>query len=203
MGLGRLARAASASVCVAALFGVGSPAFADETRLYTYDALGRLVTAESSGTVNNNQANSICYDPAGNRVQYRADSAGVISSCATTGGSAPPPVNVTVAISDTSGFENSIMTFTVTLSAPAPSSMSVYYATATGTAGTSDFVPTSGTLTFTAGQQTLYVYVEARGDTVPEGNEQFYVDLSNPTGGLAIVDSRGVGTIFNNGGLEF
>lgn len=40
---------------------------ASETITYTYDALGRLVNASTSGTVNNGLTTSTAYDPAGNR----------------------------------------------------------------------------------------------------------------------------------------
>src|SRR3954470_18540503 len=62
---------------------------ASETTTYSYDALGRLVSAASSGTVNNGLATTIAYDPAGNRSCY-----GVTGAGAGSGGSdcsAPPP----------------------------------------------------------------------------------------------------------------
>ena len=65
--------------------GASSAAYAGETITYTYDALGRLVKTVSSGTVNNNQTHSICYDEAGNRVTYKSDSGGSAASCVTQG----------------------------------------------------------------------------------------------------------------------
>ncbi len=59
---------------------------ASETVTYTYDALGRLVAVQHGGTVNNGRADSLCYDPAGNRTQYRSSAAGGLADCA-----APPP----------------------------------------------------------------------------------------------------------------
>jgi hypothetical protein len=56
-------------------------AFAGETQVYTYDALGRLTAVQYSGTVNNGQAHSLCYDPAGNRTKYRSSASGVIAAC--------------------------------------------------------------------------------------------------------------------------
>jgi hypothetical protein len=61
--------------------GAGSPAFASETITYTYDALGRLVVAKSTGTVNNNQTHSICYDAAGNRILYDSNTTGTPPAC--------------------------------------------------------------------------------------------------------------------------
>jgi YD repeat-containing protein len=43
------------------------PATASETITYTYDAQGRLVTAQGSGDVNNGVATATTYDAAGNR----------------------------------------------------------------------------------------------------------------------------------------
>jgi len=44
-----------------------SPAWATETITYTYDALGRLVQAAHSGSVNNGQQTTYTLDPASNR----------------------------------------------------------------------------------------------------------------------------------------
>ena len=64
---------------------ITTPAIASETITYTYDALGRLVVTKSTGSINNNQTHSICYDKAGNRVNYSANSTGVSASCVTQG----------------------------------------------------------------------------------------------------------------------
>jgi len=70
--------------------GLSSVAHATETVTYTYDALGRLVVGSSTGTVNNGQARSYCYDAAGNRTQIRIDAAGNTAPCATSTGSPTP-----------------------------------------------------------------------------------------------------------------
>jgi YD repeat-containing protein len=48
-----------------------SPALAASTTTYSYDALGRLTKAETSGTVNNGATVTISYDAADNRVTYQ------------------------------------------------------------------------------------------------------------------------------------
>src|SRR5690606_35999668 len=73
------------------LFGLAVAGAASETKTYTYDALGRLVKAQSSGTVNNLDTNSICYDPAGNRTQYKSNGAGGALNCG-SGSSNNPPI---------------------------------------------------------------------------------------------------------------
>lgn len=88
--------------------------------------------------------------------------------------------------------------FTVSLSAPSPSPVTVHYATSNGTATSgSDYIGTSGDLTFMPGQTTKTAPVPVVGDVVDEPNETFFVDLSAPSG-AAIVDGHGVGTIIDD-----
>ena len=75
--------AGAASILLTAGFAV--PVSADETQTYSYDALQRLISVQYSGTINDNQAHSICYDPAGNRSRYRSSPTGVVSICAVPG----------------------------------------------------------------------------------------------------------------------
>ena len=67
-----------------------------------------------------------------------------------------------------------------------------------------DYVSRSGTLTFTAGQTSKTVNINAKGDTTIEPNERFSVRLSNCNdSGVAITflsDNRGVGTVKNDDG---
>ena len=49
---------------------VPATAFASSTTTYTYDALGRLIQANTTGTVNNGLQMGTTYDPADNRVTY-------------------------------------------------------------------------------------------------------------------------------------
>jgi len=46
---------------------LGAAAYAAETINYTYDARGRLVQVNHSGTVNNNVVTNYTYDKANNR----------------------------------------------------------------------------------------------------------------------------------------
>jgi hypothetical protein len=89
-------------------------------------------------------------------------------------------------------------TFAVTLSAASGRTVTVNYATANGTASSSsDYVATSGTLTFAAGQTTQTITVTIRGDNTNENNETFNMNLSNASN-ASISDSQGVCTILDD-----
>jgi hypothetical protein len=70
----------------------------------------------------------------------------------------------------------------VNLSSPLPNNVSVQYTTTKGTASTADFVKSAGTLTIPAGQTQGLIAVTIKGDTTPEKNESFTVNLSNAVG---------------------
>src|SRR6185369_8497480 len=59
------------------------------------------------------------------------------------------------------------------------------------------YTPISGTLTFNAGELVKTITVLVKGDTRSEGNETFFVSLSNLVN-ATMVDSLGVGTITND-----
>lgn len=85
--------------------------------------------------------------------------------------------------------------FTVGLSAPSGQTITVNYATADGKAKAgSDYVATSGVLTFTPGQTSKTVTVVVKGDTIGETDETFYVNLSGVTNAI-MIDNQGLGTI--------
>src|SRR6185436_11315360 len=73
--------------------------------------------------------------------------------------------------------------------------VTVAFATANGTAtaGT-DYVATSGTLTFAVGETVKTVTVAVSGDVKVEDGETFFVNLSSPTN-ATILDGQGLGTI--------
>ena len=62
----------------------------------------------------------------------------------------------------------------------------------------SDYVAQSGTLTFSSGQTTRTISVPIIGDTIPERNESFFVNLTTATGGAVILRGQGIGRIINN-----
>jgi uncharacterized repeat protein (TIGR01451 family) len=88
--------------------------------------------------------------------------------------------------------------FNVTLTASSVLTVTVGYATANSTATSgSDYVSTSGTVTFTPGQTSQPVSITVNGDTAVEANETFFVNLSTPTN-ATILDNQGLGTITND-----
>lgn len=88
--------------------------------------------------------------------------------------------------------------FTVSLSAPSGRNVTVNYATADGTAtAPGDYTSLSGGLLFNAGTTALAVSVTVNGDSVPEADETFFVNLSGAVN-ASIADGQGVGTIGND-----
>jgi hypothetical protein len=82
------------------------------------------------------------------------------------------------------------VTYTVTLSNPSASAVTVNYGTVDETAKAgSDFAETHGTLTFAAGETSKTVTIAITNDNVYEGTETFGVKLSNAVGGAITVDT--------------
>jgi glucose/arabinose dehydrogenase len=105
----------------------------------------------------------------------------------------------TISINDVAVTEGNAGTttagFTVSLSNASSQTITVNYATAnnTATAG-SDYVTTSGTVTFTPSQTTQPISVTVNGDLANELNETFLVNLSGASN-ATISDNQGTGTI--------
>ncbi len=89
--------------------------------------------------------------------------------------------------------------FTVTLSPMSTGPVTVSFATANATAtlADSDYRSSSGRLTFPPGSTAQMLAVAVNGDTRPEPDEVFLVDLSDPVG-ATIADGRGRATIGND-----
>jgi Calx-beta domain/FG-GAP-like repeat/FG-GAP repeat len=114
-----------------------------------------------------------------------------------------PPVSVPlVSLQDASVTEGNTgltsLKIPVTLSVSTSVPVSVHYATADATAlAGSDYVATSGTLTFPPGSTAGEVAVTVNADRVLEPNETFVVNLTSPTNGV-LADNQAVGTITND-----
>ncbi|MCC6955069.1 MAG: PKD domain-containing protein, partial [Deltaproteobacteria bacterium] len=92
-----------------------------------------------------------------------------------------------------------LLSIPVALSAPASGAISVDFATSdeTATAG-SDYVATSGTLSFAPGEASKIISITINGDTAVESDETLRVTLSNAVGAVSVVDSFGIGTLSND-----
>jgi len=116
---------------------------------------------------------------------------------------APAPVTPELRIDSVTGLENAgWFEFTVTLSQASSSRVTVRFATANGSAKAGrngDYVATSGTLTFNAGETIKTISVQVLDDTRAEPDEQFFVNLSRASGATIAV-GRGVGTILDDDG---
>jgi subtilisin family serine protease/subtilisin-like proprotein convertase family protein len=88
--------------------------------------------------------------------------------------------------------------FTVRLSNPIDTPVTVDFATAeaTATAG-DDYDPVTGTVTFAPGETVKTIVVPVRGDTVDELDESVLLNLTNPTN-ATLSDAQAVGTITND-----
>jgi chitinase len=87
---------------------------------------------------------------------------------------------------------------TVSLSAASTQNVTVAYSTAGDTAQAgSDFMVTSGVLTFAPGVTTQTVVVPIVGDTVAESSERFQVSLANPMG-ATLLKASATATITDN-----
>jgi hypothetical protein len=108
-----------------------------------------------------------------------------------------------VSISDVSKKEGNSGTtsfaFVVSVSGSPLSTVTVDWATGGGTApAVADYVPANGTVSFPPGVSTKTVTIQVVGNTIPEPNETFFVNLSNPSPNAYIGDGQGVGTILND-----
>jgi chitinase len=89
-------------------------------------------------------------------------------------------------------------TFTATLSSASDVPISAAFATANGSAKSSeDYDAKSGTITFAVGETSKTISVFVKGDKKREAQEVFYVNLSSAGGGF-ILDSQGTGVIRND-----
>ena len=88
--------------------------------------------------------------------------------------------------------------FTIRLSAPSANVVSVQACTQDGSAtGNVDFVAGCTTVTIPAGQTSNTLQIFIKGDTIVEGTEQFFVNLSNPVN-ATIARGQGVATIIDD-----
>jgi Calx-beta domain len=104
----------------------------------------------------------------------------------------PPPA---LSIEDVTTHETNFDTdavLEVTLSPPTDDTVTVHWATADGTADATDYVPSSGMVTFGPRQTSARIVVPIKGDALDEADETIFVDLSDAK--FATIE-RGRGTV--------
>lgn len=131
-------------------------------------------------------------------VSYHGGDGNDVTLTATT-----PGPSFTLSVNSVSRAEGNVannLMFTVTLSAPSTDTITVQYATVSGSAIVgSDFSPASGTVTFMPGETSKPINVTILGDTDPEPTESFTVTLSNANG-ATIGTGTGTATLINDDG---
>ena len=109
-----------------------------------------------------------------------------------------PAITVTDALVSEGSWFTNYARFTIRLSSTSPSTVTVNYGTANGTAlAGSDYSARFGTATIYAGQTTRTISVPIVKDFVREANETFSLNLSSPVG-ATIGDGHGLATITND-----
>jgi len=118
--------------------------------------------------------------------------------CAGLGFPNPPLISINnVSVTEGNGGTTNL-TFTVSLSAPAPGAITVKAKTVAGTASApSDFTTLTQTVSFGVGEISKPFTVVLNADTSGEPSETVFVNLSNPVG-APIADPHGVGTILDD-----
>jgi large repetitive protein len=158
-------------------------------------------TAPASGVSSANVSFNAPSTPGNYHVRFFANDTTTVLATSGTLTVSPGP---SLSINDVSVTEGNsgttTATFTVTLSpVNASQTVTVNYATANGGATTanSDYIATSGTLSFAPGAATRTIAVTINGDTAHESNETFGITLTGATNAI-ISDAQGVGTIVND-----
>lgn len=113
-----------------------------------------------------------------------------------------PRLSISDAVATEGNAGTTLFTFTVTLSAAYDQTVTVNYATADGTATTADndYLAAFGTLTFAPGETSKTFTVEVIGDTTPEPDEHFYVNLSGASANAWIANAYSFGGILDDDG---
>jgi len=124
----------------------------------------------------------------------------LFATCVDVAAQQSPSISVREAVILEGNSGTTQATFVVALSGPASQSVSCSFATANGTAiAGSDYIATSGALTFAPGEVEKPVVVLVNGDTVDEPQETYFLDISNVQN-ATVSSSRGNGFIVDDDG---
>ena len=115
----------------------------------------------------------------------------------------PPPPPPSFSVGDASVTEGGTLVFTVTKTGAAVAVFAVDFATGGGTAagsynGSGDYYSGAARLYFQPSETSKTVSIQTIEDPMDEANETLLLTLSNASGGAAITDAQGVGTILDN-----
>ncbi|MFM9034176.1 MAG: Calx-beta domain-containing protein, partial [Mycobacterium sp.] len=155
------------------------------------------VAVAGDGVVEANETFTVnLASPSGAVLGTKTATATIVNDDAAVVSISPVSLNVTEGNAGTTAAQ-----FTVSLSQPALSTVTVGYGTANGTATAGvDYTAASGTLTFAAGQTSKSVTVAVVGDTTAELNETFTVTLASPSGVQLGSNKTATATIRNDDG---
>ncbi|MRD49150.1 hypothetical protein GHT07_17885 [Caenimonas koreensis DSM 17982] len=110
----------------------------------------------------------------------------------------PPVATPSITVANVAAFEgHGDTSFFLMLDAPSTQTVSVHYATATGTAGAADFGAVSGTAVFAPGETFKVIDVHYVEDGIAESTESFSMQLSSPLH-ATIATPIATGTILDN-----
>ena len=103
-----------------------------------------------------------------------------------------PRISISGASAAEGNFDTTLFDFTVSLSAASDEPVTVNYTSGDGAGATagSDYLATSGTLTFAPGETTRTITVTVLGDATAEGDEGFYVILSGASANASMSSSQ-------------
>ncbi|MFM7205908.1 MAG: Calx-beta domain-containing protein [Planctomycetaceae bacterium] len=203
----RLTRSGDVSRPVTVSYAVGGSATAGAD----YRALGGAITFAAGVTALQllvTPLDDVLVEPPETVVVELLPGAGYVAGVTTRGvvtiasDDLPPPPTVEIASAATSEGDSGVrqLVFVVTLSAAAPTSVTISWATANGTAVAGrDYLAARGTVTFSPGQTRRTIAVGVLGDRLREGDERFTVALSAPRNArLLDATSRASGTIIDD-----
>ena len=117
-------------------------------------------------------------------------------------GNTPTPVTVNLGddrlLEEGSDGGTTIVEFEVTLDAAATDEVTVEYTAVHDTTEDNDLNLVSGTVRFAPGETAAVIAIDAVADTAAELNEDFLLQLANPSGNATIGDGEAIGRLIND-----
>lgn len=173
----------------------GGSAYGEGTRLAS---LGSTNADRSYARISN--AAGLVQDTGDNAADFSLQSPSVPHNAGSSCSDLGLGVSVADAVINEGDSGTTALDFSLTLSKPAPSPVQVRLRTADGaaTVADGDYDAVDQVVTFAAGDTVQKVTVTVHGDTKIEPDEDFAVQLSEPSSGLAIARGEAIGGILND-----